>query len=224
MKTKKNPSSDVEKRKSSLLFIGTLMALSTVLVAFEWTTFEKEIHINSGDWTVDLIEEEIIPVSRMKAPPPPPPPAPTTVIKIVEEPEPRAVPVEILEPAEFPEPTVEPIADPVEHIYEPVIRDYASIMPEFIGGDEEMYRYLGATINFPEMALESQISGVVYTSFVVDTDGSITEVKILKGIGGGCDEEALRVVRNMPLWKPGVQNGTPVKVRYMLPIRFSARN
>ncbi len=223
METKKNPSRNLERRKPSLLFTGLLMALATVLVAFEWTTVEEVNRISNASWSVDFIEEEIIPVSRMKAPPPPPPPVQTEIFKIVDEPEPVTEPVEFIEPVVDPEPVVHVISPIVEVIDEPIIYDFAAEMPQFHGGEAEMYRYLGGAIDFPEIALEAQLSGVVYVTFVVDVNGEITDVELLKGIGGGCDEEALRVVRNMPAWIPGKQNGIPVKVRFNMPIRFSAR-
>jgi protein TonB len=73
------------------------------------------------------------------------------------------------------------------------------------------------------MANSAGISGVVYVTFVVDKDGKIKDVKVLRGIGGGCDEEAVRVVKNMPAWKPGKQRGKSVTVQYNLPIRFTLR-
>ncbi|MEZ4737873.1 MAG: energy transducer TonB [Flavobacteriales bacterium] len=73
------------------------------------------------------------------------------------------------------------------------------------------------------MAQDASISGVVYVTFVVGKDGKIGDAKVLRGIGGGCDEEALRVVRSMPAWKPGKQRGKPVTVQYNLPIHFTLR-
>ncbi len=73
---------------------------------------------------------------------------------------------------------------------------------------------------YPDMAKDAKIEGKVYLTFVVDRDGGITGVKVLRGIGGGCDEEAVRVVKNMPRWNPGKQRGKPVRVQYNLPINF----
>jgi protein TonB len=85
----------------------------------------------------------------------------------------------------------------------------------------DLYSYLGNNIKYPVMAKESGIQGKVYVTFVVERDGSITDVKVLRGIGGGCDEEAVRVVASMPRWKPGKQRGKPVRVQYNLPVRFT---
>ncbi len=97
-------------------------------------------------------------------------------------------------------------------------------MPEFPGGQEAMVNYLGKNIKYPEAAIEAGIQGAVYVSFTVDADGAIRDAEVMRGIGGGCDEEALRVVNSMPLWEPGMQRGEAVKVKYRMPIRFRPRD
>lgn len=92
--------------------------------------------------------------------------------------------------------------------------------PEFPGGMEALMKYLSENIKYPEQAKKENIQGKVYMRFVVERDGSIVDAEILRGIGGGCDEEALRVVNAMPKWEPGKQKGTPVRVQYNLPIVF----
>jgi periplasmic protein TonB len=94
-------------------------------------------------------------------------------------------------------------------------------MPSFPGGEGELAKFLGANIVYPQIAKESGIQGTVYVSFVVDSKGKVTDVRVLRGIGGGCDEEALRVVRMMPSWHPGKQNGQSVRVQFNMPIRFT---
>ena len=95
------------------------------------------------------------------------------------------------------------------------------IMPSFKGGEDAMYEWLGENIKYPQVAKETGVSGTVIVTFVVEKDGSITGIKILKNVGGGCGAEALRVVNAMPKWIPGTQNGNLVRVQYNLPIRFS---
>ena len=90
-------------------------------------------------------------------------------------------------------------------------------MPQFIG---DMNGYIGSHIHYPALASSDGITGKVIVEFLVNEDGSVSNVKVLRGIGGGCDEEALRVVSGMPVWKPGKQNGKPVKVLFRLPITF----
>ncbi|MCP9757544.1 TonB family protein [Lacihabitans sp. CCS-44] len=92
--------------------------------------------------------------------------------------------------------------------------------PEFMGGQAAMYRFLGENIKYPAAAQRADVSGRVFVKFVVEDDGSIGDVVVMKGIGFGCDEEAIRVVKSMPRWKPGVQNGKNVRVYYNMPIVY----
>ena len=100
------------------------------------------------------------------------------------------------------------------------IFDVVEVMPEFPGGMEKFMEYLSGNIKYPEEAKEKNISGKVFIRFVIEKDGSINDVQVLRGIGGGCDEEAVRVVKGMPKWKPGMQKGKPVRVSYNLPLSF----
>lgn len=224
MQIKKNPLKNLEKRKTSLLFNGLLFACSAVLVAFEWRVPEKYEYRSMGDLNVETIEVEIIPVSRIKTPPPPPPP---TVVheqfKIVDEVKPTAEPVVFSEPEPTPEPVIISIAPKKEELPEDYIPYGASVMPEFVGGEKALFQYLGDHIRYPQIAREAGISGKVYLTFVVDTNGVISNIEVLKGIGGGCDEEAVRVLRNMPPWNPGKNNGQPVRVHFNLPVNFTLK-
>lgn len=94
------------------------------------------------------------------------------------------------------------------------------IQPSFPGGEDSMYSYLFRMLDYPDKALQNCIEGKVYVSFVVERDGLITNVHTVRGIGGGCDEEAERVVRSMPRWLPGSYKNEPVRVRYTLPMNF----
>ncbi|HTX89488.1 MAG TPA: energy transducer TonB [Bacteroidales bacterium] len=93
-------------------------------------------------------------------------------------------------------------------------------MPVFPGGEAELYRFLSRNLKYPGDAKDANIAGTVYLTFVVEKDGSITGVTVLRGIGGGCEEEAIRVIRSMPPWTPGKNNGIPVRVRFNLPVKF----
>lgn len=222
MELKKNPEVDLEKRKSSFMWMGMLFALALVLVAFEWKIFEKT-ETSLGNLELDLIEEEIIPQSIQKPPPPPPPPAPTTVIEIVDDEEEIEEELEIEDMEVDQDTEIEFIEEVTEEVVEEEIFTIVEEMPSFPGGEAKLFEYLGKNIKYPQIAKEAGISGIVYVTFVVDSNGNITEVQVLRGIGGGCDEEATRVVKNMPKWQPGKQRGKPVKVRYNLPIRFSLK-
>jgi len=97
---------------------------------------------------------------------------------------------------------------------------FAEKMPQFPGGDDSLMIYLAKNTRYPQPAKELGTQGTVYVSFVVDQYGRITDVELIRGIGAGCDEEAMRVISGMPRWSPGRQGGRPVKVQYRLPIRF----
>jgi len=92
--------------------------------------------------------------------------------------------------------------------------------PSFAGGEESRIKFLQQNISYPQVAKEAGIQGTVFVTFVVEVDGSVSDVKVLRGIGGGCDEEAIRVVRSMPKWSPGKQRGRPVRVQFNMPIKF----
>jgi len=94
-------------------------------------------------------------------------------------------------------------------------------VPQFPGGLDAFGRYLGKNINYPAVAKENGTQGRVIVSFVCERDGSLTDIKVVRGIGDGCDEEAVRVIKKSPHWKPGIQNGRPVRVMYSVPISFS---
>jgi protein TonB len=113
----------------------------------------------------------------------------------------------------------EPVVDPDEGKIFTIVEE----MPSFPGGENKLFEYLRNNIKYPPVARENGITGRVYVTFVVDRDGKIKDAKVIRGIGAGCDEEALRVVRTMPDWKVGKQNGRAVQVQYNLPINFTLK-
>jgi len=120
--------------------------------------------------------------------------------------------------------TVEPIRVEIEEQDPDAVFVIAEEMPTFPGGQEAMMKFIGSKIRYPQEAADGVIQGTVYVTFVVERDGSIGEAKVLRGLGGGCSEEALRVVKSMPLWKPGMQGGKLVRTSYNLPIRFKLQD
>lgn len=97
-------------------------------------------------------------------------------------------------------------------------------MPEFPGGEDEMMKFVQDNVVYPQQAKDAGVEGRVFVSFIVETDGSVSDVKVLHGIGHGCDEVAVEVVQSMPKWKPGFHNGKAVRVGYMLPLSFQLNN
>lgn len=221
MDLKKNPIADLEKRKGLLFQIGIVISLALVLVAFEWAQFERSNN-ELGSLNVELEEEEMIPITQQAPPPPPPPPPPpqTIVLEIVEDDE--EIEEEIDIDSEMDENTEIEIIEVEEEevVEEPEIFTIVEDMPSFPGGEAKLYEYLGKNIKFPPMAKDAGIQGIVFVTFVVKENGAIDGVRVLRGIGGGCDEEAVRVIKNMPSWKPGKQRGKNVRVQYNMPIRF----
>ena len=223
MEIKKTPKADLENKKTIFFEIGLIIALAVVLVSFEYKSYDK-ITIDLASRVVQDVPEEIIPITEQKVkPPPPPPPKQVTQIKIVEDDveveDDLDIDVEADDQTEVEE-YVPPVEDE-EEVDEAEIFTVVESMPTFPGGMGALMKYLAENIKYPPLAKESGIQGRVFINFVVEPDGSISNVKVLRGIGGGCDEEAVRVVQNMPKWTPGKQRGKPVRVSYNLPVKFT---
>jgi len=223
MEAKKTEKADLENKKSLFFQIGLIFALLVVFVAFEYKSYDK-ITVDITSRVVDDTPEEIIPITEQKVkPPPPPPPKQVTKITIVEDDVEVEDDIEIDVEADAETEMEEYIPQEIEEeeIVEAEIFTVVEAMPEFPGGMGKLMNYLATNIKYPPLAKESGIQGRVFINFVVEPDGSISNVKVLRGIGGGCDEEAIRVVEAMPKWKPGMQRGKPVRVSYNLPVKFT---
>ena len=221
MELKKNPEAKIEQKKTLLFMVGLVVALSSFCIIVQWKDYDM-VQAMFGDMQYDQEEEEMIPITQQEIVPPPPPPPAAVEIEIVEDDE-EVEDIEI-EETDIDEDTEVEIVEIVEEVEaELEIFTVVEDMPGFPGGEEELFRFLGKNIKYPAMAKDAGIKGTVYVNFVVWIDGTIKDVKVLRGIGGGCDEEAMRVVKNMPKWKPGKQRGKTVPVTYNLPIRFTLR-
>jgi len=113
--------------------------------------------------------------------------------------------------------------EPVKEIIDTKVYNYVEQMPEPPGGMGALLQYIGKNIKYPAMALRNQVEGKVFVNFVVGPDGTISGVKIQKGIGAGCDEEAMRVIKGLPKWTPGKQNGRAVSVSFTVPVTFAIK-
>ena len=203
--------------------LGLLVSSAVVLCAFEWRTpVDRKIYACPELMPVNLMDQEIIPVHVLEKPAPKPPSA--RPLELVPDLEPIA-----LEPTLTPLPDIgeEPILHipPIEEVYieDTIPKRSVSVMPLFPGGDEALLAHLARSIRYPAMARDAGVQGPVFLSFVVEKDGSVTQAKVLRGIGGGCDEEALRVIRELPRFSPGKQNGRAVRVLYTVPVRFTLK-
>ncbi|HLT08046.1 MAG TPA: TonB family protein [Cyclobacteriaceae bacterium] len=222
MEAKKTPKADLNNKSGMFLNLGLAISVAVVLFAFEYKSYDDGTLKDLG--TVDDAFEELLDIPITEQPPPPPPPP-------VEQPVIQEVPdeveieeIEVNFDVDVKEETVikEVViaeAPPVEEKADEIF-DVVETMPTPPGGMEGWNKYLSNNLKYPTQARRMGIEGTVYVVFVVNTDGSIQDVEILRGIGGGCDEEAKRVVENAPKWEPGKQRGKPVRVKMRLPIRF----
>ena len=132
-------------------------------------------------------------------------------------PEPDSLEVEEWDTEGFVEPNFDEV---VEDEDRPGVYMIVEQMPEFPGGDKSLFQFIADNTKYPADAKEKGIKGRVFVNFIVEPDGSVSDIRVLRGIGGGCDEEAVRIVESMPKFKPGMQNGEAVRVSYTVPVFF----
>lgn len=225
MKLKKTKRADLEKKRPLFVEIGFIIALLLVLIALGWKFYEREEYEIQTRERVDIIEEVILQTEQKVKLPPPKTQVTTTILNIVEDDVVVEEEIEINVEAdqetevavEAPEPVV---MEEEEEIKEAEIFLVVEEQPTYPGGEEARLKFLRKNLKYPQLARESGIQGSVYLQFVVEPDGSISNIRIVRGIGGGCDEEAIRVVKLMPKWKAGKQRGKAVRVNFTMPIKF----
>lgn len=227
MEVKKSPKADLDSKRLTFALIGLVVSLFIVWRVFEIKSYDKRT-LENLQRTVEIIEEEMVEITKQEAPKPQPPaPKPqATQIQVVEDDvevedeidiNAEVSQEEIIEEYVYEAPEIE-IEE--EEIVEAEIFTVVEQMPEFPGGAAELTRFIQKNIKYPMMARESDIQGRVYVNFVVEPDGSVSNVTVMRGIGGGCDEEAVRIVNMMPKWNPGKQRGIAVRCSFTVPIVF----
>jgi protein TonB len=223
MEEKKSPKANLENKKVMFTQIGLIISLLIAWMAFEHKSYDKREIDPSLLRQTEVVEEEMVEITKQEEPKPQPVEVPkqTTQLEIVED----DVEVEDIEiNAEVDQTEVIEDYVPVEVVEEDVVEQeifqIVEEMPAYPGGDQKLMEFIAKGIKYPQIARETGIQGRVFVGFVVEPDGSVSNVKVLRGIGGGCDEEAMRVVKSMPKWKPGKQRGKAVRVSYMLPVNF----
>lgn len=220
---KKSPKASLEDKKFIYLLVGFVLALSLVYIAFEWTN--KEITVYEDVDTDFVFEEELDVIQTAETPPPPPPPqaAPVVVevLNVVENTE-EVEAVEIVsEDDETEEIVIDvPVAAPIEEEEEEVVFQVVEKMPQFPGGQQALFEYLTKNIRYPVIAQENGLQGRVICQFVVNSDGSIVDIVVVRSVDPSLDKEAVRVIQSMPKWQPGEQRGKAVRVKYTLPVNF----
>ncbi len=226
MEVKKSPKADLEKGKTMNILMGMIVGLAVMFVGFEWST--REISIVQNEGVADIIAEEEVEITRQEeAPPPPPPPPPPAVAEVltVVEDDVQLDDVDILSSEDDAsmaqvQTYTPPVVEEEEEESSTTIFTVVEEMPEFPGGQGELLQYLSKSIRYPVIAQENGIQGRVSCSFVVEKDGSVTDVQVLRGVDPSLDKEAIRVISAMPKWKPGKQRGKPVRVKYTVPVTF----
>ena len=210
MEVKKSPKADLEKGKTMGILMGMIVGLAVLFVGFEWS--DREITIVQDQGVADIIAEEEVEITRPEdtPPPPPPPPAPAVaeVLTVVED-DVKLDDVEIVSSeddaasaqveAYTPPAVVEEEEESSQQIFTVV-----ETMPEFPGGQGALLQYLAKSIKYPVIAQEN----------------SIVDAKVLRGVDPYLDKEAIRVISSMPKWKPGMQRGKAVRVKYTVPVTF----
>ena len=221
MEEKKSPKANLENKKLTFILIGLIISLAVAWAVFEIKSYDKREIADIGR-TVEVVEEEMVEITKQEQKPQPVEvPKQTTQIQVVED-DVEVEDVEINAEVDQNEVIEEyvPVEVEEEEVVEAEIFTVVEEMPEFPGGMAKLAEYLAKNIKYPQLARESGIQGRVFINFVVENDGSVTNVKVMRSLGGGCDEEAMRVVKSMPKWKPGKQRGKPVRVSYNLPVNF----
>ena len=229
MEIKKSEKASMENKKLLFLEIGLVVSLLITYLAFEWTSKETKVS-TLEDTTEIVLEEEIIPITQET--PPPPPAAPkipilSDQIDIVDDEieleddmfmnleDDASLGVEIMDYVEVEEEVVEEEAIPFQLVEE---------KPSFQGGDANQFsKWVNQRLVYPEIAKENGVQGRVTLQFTVEKDGSVTKVKVLRGVDPSLDKEAVRVVSQSPKWKPGKQRDRAVPVTYTFPVIFQLR-
>ena len=224
MEAKKTPSADLTKKVGMFTNLGLAVAVGLTLTAFEYKSFDDSGLKDLGS-VADNFEELLdVPITQQPPPPPPPPPMEQPVIEEIPDEVEIEEKIEVNFDVDVKETTV--IAEVaikevvIEEEKADQIFDVVETQPNPPGGMSGWNKYLSNNLKYPTQARRMGVEGTVIVVFVINTDGSIQDVEVLRGIGGGCDEEAVKVVTKAPKWEPGKQRGKPVRTRMRLPIRF----
>ncbi len=223
MEEKKSPKANLENKKLMFMQIGMIISLLIAWLAFEHKNYDKR-EIDESLLNREIVEDlEMTEITTQEEPKPQPVETPqqTTQLEIVDD-DVEVADIEINAEVDQQEVIEEyvPVEVEEEEVQEQEIFQIVEEMPSFPGGEAKLMEYVAKNIKYPQIARETGIQGRVFVGFVVEPDGSISNVKLLRGIGGGCYEGAMRVIKSLPKWKPGKQRGKAVRVSYQIPVFF----
>ena len=225
METKKTPKANLENKRPTWLLVGYVTVLAFMFVAFEWT---RDIRVDtSGRINENVFEQDMeIPLTRQPELTPPPPPQVTPindVLTIIDD-DATAEETNFASSEETGEDVVIkhiPVTVDEEVVVEDEIFVIVEENPQFPdGGTAGLLQYLGKNIKYPTIPQENGTQGRVTVQFVVNKDGSIVDVKVIRGVDPYLDKEAVRVISTMPKWIPGKQRGVPVRCKFTVPVTF----
>lgn len=231
MEAKKNPKQDLENYRMLFVQIGLVFALVITIVAIEWKTYD-EVVADLGELKVE-VDDEVIPITQRTSapPPPPPPPPPPEVIEVVEDDVEleEELEIEVTETDETEEVEVIEMEQEVSNeVLNFMVVENKPVFPgcEDAGGEAEKFqclqleiqKFIARNFKFPEMARQMGIQGKVYINFEISKDGSVKNVQVVRGVDELLDEEAIRVINQLPKFTPAKQRGKPVRVQYTVPI------
>ncbi len=224
MDVKKSSKASLEDKKSIYMLMGFVVVLSLLYIALEWT--QQEVTIYEATNLEAIAEEELDIIQTAQVEPPPPPPDIPEVIEILNVVEDDVETAEIEINTEDEKDKAVVIQAPIAStgIQEAEDSDVPFVvvekMPSFPGGEAALFKYLSDNIKYPVIAQESGIQGRVICQFVVNRDGSIVDIEVVRSVDKSLDAEAIRVISKMPRWTPGMQRGKTVRVKYTLPVNF----
>jgi protein TonB len=230
MENKKSKNARIDNKRYSFAMIGLVCATSFTLMSFEYSNFNLKVAGLESNFVEEHDEDDWVYVPPKIEVPQYTQPEKFDKNLVIVTPEP------IPEPTPGPDPTPTPVVLPPlppvpgppmppsvtvidDHVYEVVEQ-----MPEFPGGMQSLYDYLGKTVKYPEISKENNSQGKAYVRFTVEKDGTISNVEVIKGVDKFIDKEAAKVVESMPKWTPGKQLNKPVRVSFVLPLDFKLAN
>lgn len=220
MELKKSEKADLTKTSTLFFSLGLTLTLAVVLTAFEWKEMDEQAELLAGKTTNTA--DEIMEVPPTDIPPPPPPQIQQPQVVEVPDEEEIEEEIEVNLDVEMTEETkveqIEIREEPKEDVDEIFTIVEETATPK--GGMSAFYKYVSSKLKYPPQANRMGVEGKVYVEFVINRDGSIVDARVVRGIGAGCDEEAVRVVGSSPAWNPGKQRGKAVRQKYTLPIIF----